>query len=242
MTRRALIWLAGCAALTGVAWAWLRPPPMKLAVTGPAEAFGFVEPAVAARTGAGGTLMEALVRFTPENGRKELQTRLAAAERAAERVDFAFAPGRKSAASGGPRELTEQASLTLPSEAVLQGRNIEDCFLLMRFEPASGLLEAPARRRWMGSLLAEAVREARTATVALGETSTPARTVATVALDYGDGAKAEHFLRRLTSEQPGETPLGFTAAPGAAATSRVSGLVVIRLEADARFVKAALGR
>lgn len=242
MPRRALIWLGGCGVLTGAAWFWLRPAPITLDLAGPAGVFGLALPGVAARTATGDVLLEALVRHAPEKGRQEMQADLEAARKAAGRVDFAFAPGRQSTRSAGPGENAQRPGLVLPSEAVLQSKGVDDCFLLIRFEPASGLLETPARRRWMGAALSDAAREARSATVAVGEEGPPTRLVATVALDFGDGAKAEAALKRLVAEDASSSAIGFTATPSAAANSRVSGLVVIRLEADARFVKAALSR
>lgn len=242
MPRRALIWLAGCGALTGAAWFWLRPAPITLGVTGPAAVFGLARPEVAARTGTGTMLLDALVRHAPEKGRKELQADLEAARRGPERVDFTFAPERKRTESCGPGDGARRPGLVLPSEAVLQAKGVDDCFLLIRFEPASGLLDTPARRRWMGPAMADAVLGAKSATVAVGEEGPPTRLVATVSLDFGDGAEAAAALKRLVAEDAASSTIGFTATPGAEATSRASGLVVIRLEADARLVKAALSR
>lgn len=242
MPPRAFIWMAGCLTLTGAAWLWLRPAPITLNVAGPAGTFGMAMPEAAARTGTGALLLEALARHAPEKGRSALQADLVAARSGAGRVDFAFTPDRKSTDSWSRGDAVRKPALVLPSEAVLQSKGVDDCFLLIRFEPASGLLETPARRRWMGVALSDAVREARSATVAVGEEGPPTRLVATIALDFGDGAKAEAALKRLVAEDASSPALGFTATPGAAATSRVSGLVVIRLEADARLVKAALSR
>ncbi|MGA0133256.1 MAG: hypothetical protein ACO3ND_02745 [Opitutales bacterium] len=239
MCRRAMIWLTGCGAVAGAAWLWLRPAPSRLSVSGPAEAYGMADPSAAARTRSGRTVLDALVRFAPAEGQGRLRPLLA---NGSPRADFAFAPGRKAVTAAVHGQPAPEPALTLPSEAVLQGRGVDDCFLLMRFEPASGLLDAPARRRWMGGALAEAVREARSATVAVGEESPPARTVATIALEFADGARAEAALRRLTSSPPDGSPVTFTATPGAATSSRLSGLVVIRLEADVRLVNASLGR
>ena len=241
MSRRALIWLTGCAVLAGGAWLWLRPSPITLGVRGPASVFGYARPLAAEGTAAGKSVLDAVVRFAPEKGRAELQAARESARQSDGRADFAFSPDRKttlSAAAGAPVD----GGLVLPSTAVLQTRGVDKCYLLLRFEPASGLLEAPARRRWMGTVLAEALREAKTATVAVGEEGPPARTVATIALDFGDGAKAEAALRRLVAQDASGSPVAFTASPGAAETSRVSGLVVVRLEADVRLVNAALGR
>lgn len=242
MPRRALIWLAGCLTLAGAAWLWLRPAPITLNVTGPAGTFGVAMPEAAARTGTGTALLEALARHAPEKGRKELRDDLEAARSGTGRVDFAFTADRKSTDSWSRGDAVRKPGLMLPSEAVLQSKGVDDCYLLIRFEPASGLLETQARRRWMGVALTDAVRDALTATVAVGEEGLPKRLVATVALDFGDGAKAEEALKRLVAEDASSPALGFTATPGAAVTSRVSGLVVIRLEADARLVKAALSR
>lgn len=242
MPSRALIWLGGCLTLAGAAWLWLRPSPITLNVTGPAGTFGMAMPEAAARSGTGALLLEALARHAPEKGRKELQADLEAARSGPGRVDFAFTPDRKSTDSWSRGDAVRNPGLVLPSEAVLQSKGVDDCYLLVRFVPASGLLDTPARRRWMGSALTAAVQEALSATVAVGEEGPPTRLVATVALDFGDGAKAEAALKRLVAEDASASTIGFTATPGAAATSRASGLVVIRIEADARLVRAALAR
>ena len=115
-------------------------------------------------------------------------------------------------------------------------------YLLVHAAPANALLEAAARRHWLGRALIEAGAQAETATIAVGESNDGTFLVATIAFAYKTGDEAEAALARLTEKQGDFEALGFAARPGTNRITRQTKLLVIRLDVETDLVLQALGR
>jgi GNAT superfamily N-acetyltransferase len=124
----------------------------------------------------------------------------------------------------------------------VQASGVPHGYLLVHADPASGLLEAAARRRWLGRALIEAGAQAETATIAVGESDGGAFLVATIAFAYRTGDEAEAALRRLTEKQGDYEALGFAARPGTDRITRQTKLLVVRLDIETDLVLQALSR
>jgi hypothetical protein len=184
----------------------------------------------------------ALAELAPPEQREALRAGLARTTLdQAERATVGFIPGQPAEVSENPPVVSEGGKV-IPGLARVQLSGVPHGYLLVHAAPANALLEAAARRRWLGRALIEAGAQAETATIAVGESNDGAFLVATIAFAYKTGDEAEAALARLTEKQGDFESLGFAARPGTDRITRQTKLLVVRLDIETDLVLQALGR
>jgi len=156
-------------------------------------------------------------------------------------VTVAFIPGKPPELGLDTPEVADGGKV-IPGLARVQLRGVPHGYLLVHADPAAGLLETAARRRWLGRALIEAGARAQTATIAVGESDDGAFLVATIAFAYRTGEEAEAALARLTEKQGDFEALGFAARPGTDRITRRTKLLVVRLDIETDLMLQALRR
>ena len=240
--RRPLLLLVFLAMASGLAWWWLDPADLRLRVDPRSREVALLFPAetVGRRTAA--AVLQALPELAAPEQRAELGMRLSSPSvRSAERVTVAFIPGKPPELGLDTPEVADGGKV-IPGLARVQLRGVPHGYLLVHADPAAGLLETAARRRWLGRALIEAGARAQTATIAVGESDDGAFLVATIAFAYRTGEEAETALARLTEKQGDFEALGFAARPGTDRITRRTKLLVVRLDIETDLVLQALRR
>ena len=241
--RRPWLLLACLATGGGLLWRWLEPADLRLRIDPRSHAVALLSPdeTIGRRT-AEAVLRQALPELASPEERGGLRERLGAPEvHLASRVSIGFIPGKSPELALDTPEVADGGKL-IPGLARIQLRSIPHGYLLVHADPAAGLLEPAARRRWLGRALLEAGARAETATIAVGESDDGAFLVATIVFAYRTGEEAEAALARLTA-QPGDyEALGFAARPGTDRITRRTKRLVIRLDIETDLVLQALGR
>ena len=227
---------------SGLAWWWLDPADLRLRVDPRSREVALLFPVetVGRRTAA--AVLQALPELAAPEQRAELGARLSSPSvRSAERVTVAFIPGKPPELGLDTPEVADGGKV-IPGLARVQLRGVPHGYLLVHADPAAGLLETAARRRWLGRALIEAGAQAETATIAVGESDDGAFLVATIAFAYRTGEEAEAALIRLTEKQGDYDALGFAARPGTDRITRRTKLLVVRLDIETDLVLQALRR
>ena len=240
--RRPLLLLAVLATACGVAWRWTHPADLRLSVDPRSREVALIFPGEAQGLRTSAAVLRALAELAPPEQREALRAGISrAALGKAERATVGFIPGQPAELSENPPEVADGGKV-IPGLARVQASGVPHGYLLVPADPASGLLEAAARRRWLGRALIEAGAQAETATIAVGESDGGAFLVATIAFAYRTGDEAEAALRRLTEKQGDYEALGFAARPGTDRITRQTKLLVVRLDIETDLVLQALGR
>ncbi len=240
--RRPLLLLVFLAMASGLAWWWLDPADLRLRVDPRSRevALFFPVETVGRRTAA--AVLRALPELAAPEQRAALGARLSSPSvSSAERVTVAFIPGKPPELGLDTPEVADGGKV-IPGLARVQLRGVPHGYLLVHADPAAGLLETAARRRWLGRTLLNAGAKAETATIAVGESDDGAFLVATIAFAYRTGEEAAAALERLTEKQGDFDALGFAARPGTERITRRTKLLVIRLDIETDLVLQALGR
>ena len=240
--RRPWLLLVLLATASGLAWLWLDPADLRLRVDPRTRELALIVPAELAGRRAADAVLGALPELAAPEERASLREQLARpATRSAQRVTVGFIPGRPAQLGLDTPEASEGGKV-IPGLARVQLRGVPHGYLLVHADPAAGLLEAAARRRWLGRALVEAGAQAETATIAVGESEDGAFLVATIAFAYRTGEEAEAALNLLTSKQGDYDALGFAARPGTDRITRRTKLLVVRLDIETDLVLQALRR
>lgn len=240
--RRPWLLLASLAMASGVAWRWLDPADLRLRMDPRSREIALIVPAetVGRRTAA--AVLQSLPELAAPEQRTALRAQLASPSvNSAQRVTLGFVPGEPAALSLDTPDVAEGGKI-IPGLARVQLRGVPHGYLLVHADPASGLLEAASRRRWLGRALIEAGAQAETATIAVGESDDGAFLVATIAFAYRTGEEAEDALVRLTEKQGDYEALGFAARPGTDRITRRTKLLVVRLDIETDLVLQGLRR
>jgi hypothetical protein len=240
--RRPWLLLASLAMASGLAWRWLDPADLRLRMDPRSREIALIVPAetVGRRTAA--AVLQSLPELTAPEQRTALRAQLASPSvNSAQRVTLGFVPGEPAALSLDTPDVAEGGKI-IPGLARVQLRGVPHGYLLVHADPASGLLEAASRRRWLGRALIEAGAQAETATIAVGESDDGAFLVATIAFAYRTGEEAEASLVRLTEKQGDYEALGFAARPGTDRITRRTKLLVVRLDIETDLVLQGLRR
>jgi GNAT superfamily N-acetyltransferase len=240
--RRPWLLLVILATASGLAWLWLDPAALRLRIDPRCREVALIIPAetIGRRTAA--AVLQALPELAGPEQRDGLRTQLARASvSSAQRATVGFIPGQLAELSLDTPEISDGGKV-IPGLARVQLRGVPHGYLLVHADPASGLLEAAARRRWLGRALIEAGAQAETATIAVGESDDGAFLVATIAFAYRTGEEAEAALKRLTEKQGDYEALGFAARPGTDRITRRTKLLVIRLDIETDLVLQGLRR
>lgn len=240
--RRPWLLLASLAMASGLAWRWLDPADLRLRMDPRSREIALIVPAetVGRRTAA--AVLQSLPELTAPEQRTALRAQLASPSvNSAQRVTLGFVPGEPAALSLDTPDVAEGGKI-VPGLARVQLRGVPHGYLLVHADPASGLLEAASRRRWLGRALIEAGAQAETATIAVGESDDGAFLVATIAFAYRTGEEAEAALVRLTEKQGDYEALGFAARPGTDRITRRTKLLVVRLDIETDLVLQGLRR
>ncbi|MCX8489309.1 MAG: hypothetical protein ORN22_09415 [Opitutales bacterium] len=240
--RRPWLLLASLAMASGVAWRWLDPADLRLRMDPRSREIALIVPAetVGRRTAA--AVLQSLPELAAPEQRTALRAQLASPSvNSAQRVTLGFVPGEPAALSLDTPDVAEGGKI-IPGLARVQLRGVPHGYLLVHADPASGLLEAASRRRWLGRALIEAGAQAETATIAVGESDDGAFLVATIAFAYRTGEEAEDALVRLTEKQGDYEALGFAARPGTDRITRRTKLLVGRLDIETDLVLQGLRR
>ena len=230
--RRPWLLLASLAMASGLAWRWLDPADLRLRMDPRSREIALIVPAetVGRRTAA--AVLQSLPELAAPEQRTALRAQLASPSvNSAQRVTLGFVPGEPAALSLDTPDVAEGGKI-VPGLARVQLRGVPHGYLLVHADPASGLLEAASRRRWLGRALIEAGAQAETATIAVGESDDGAFLVATIAFAYRTGEEAEDALVRLTEKQGDYEALGFAARPGTDRITRRTKLLVVRLDVE----------
>ena len=228
MRRLLLVLLVVLAA--GVTWWAIAPKAVTLDVEARYPAFGAFYPRNAAGLTCPRAILAVLARCAPADRRPDTFGALARAlEQDVMRVDLGFAADRSAPAIRplGPSGDRPTTPRTLPADAVRQLRALPSGYLVMRFEPAMALTEISGRRYWPESGLAGIMRDAPSATVAVGEDKERGLLLASLALDYRTAEEAEAVLARLTAHE------GYVAQPFARTLVRRSRTVTILYQINA---------
>ena len=240
--RRPWLLLAFLAMASGLAWLWLDPAALRLRVDPRSREVALIVPAemVGRRTAA--AVLQALPELAAPEQRDALRTQLAnPSVNSAQRVTVGFIPGQPAELTLDTPEISEGGKV-IPGLARVQLRGVPHGYLLVHADPASDLLAAATRRRWLGRALIETGAQAETATIAVGESDDGAFLVATIAFAYRTGEEAEAALQRLTEKQGDTEALGFAARPGTDRITRRTKLLVVRLDIETDLVLQGLRR
>jgi GNAT superfamily N-acetyltransferase len=240
--RRPWLLLAFLGTASGLAWLWLDPSDLRLRVDPRSREVALHIPTEAVGRKTSGAVLHALAELAPPEQRVALREQLSRpAVISARRVTVSFIPGQPAELGLDTPEISEGGKI-IPGLARVQLRGVPHGYLLVHADPASGLLEAASRRRWIGRALIEAGAQAETATIAVGESDDGAFLVATIAFAYRTGEEAQAALIRLTEKQGDYDALGFAARPGTDRITRRTKLLVVRLDIESDLVLKALGR
>ena len=240
--RRPLLLLAVLAIACSVAWLWTHPGDLRLRIDPRSREVALLLPREAQGLRTSTAVRRALAELAPPEQREALRAGLARTTLdQAERATVGFIPGQPAELSENPPVVSEGGKV-IPGLARVQLSGVPHGYLLVHAAPANALLEAAARRRWLGRALIEAGAQAETATIAVGESNDGAFLVATIAFAYKTGDEAEAALARLTEKQGDFESLGFAARPGTDRITRQTKLLVIRLDIETDIVLQALGR
>ena len=240
--RRPLLLLAVLAIACSVAWLWTHPGDLRLRIDPRSREVALLLPREAQGLRTSTAVRRALAELAPPEQREALRAGLARTTLAqAERATVGFIPGQPAELSENPPVVSEGGKI-IPGLARVQLSGVPHGYLLVHAAPANALLEAAARRRWLGRALIEAGAQAETATIAVGESNDGAFLVATIAFAYKTGDEAEAALARLTEKQGDFESLGFAARPGTDRITRQTKLLVVRLDIETDLVLQALGR
>jgi len=238
--RRPLLLLSLLALACGGAWLWTHPGDLRLRVDPRSREVALILPREAQGLRTSTAVLRALAELTAPEERAALREQLAGpALSAAERAIVGFIPGQAAALALDPPEVSVGGKV-VPGLARVQLGGVPRGYLLVHADPASGLLETAARRRWLGRALVEAGAQAETATIAVGESEGGAFLVATIAFAYRTGDDAEAALNLLTAKQGDYDALGFAARPGTDRITRQTKLLVVRLDIETDLVLQAL--
>jgi GNAT superfamily N-acetyltransferase len=240
--RRPLLLLAVLAIACSVAWLWTHPGDLRLRIDPRSREVALILPREAQGLRTSTAVLRALAELAPPEQREALRAGLARTTLdQAERATVGFIPGQPAELSENPPVVSEGGKV-IPGLARVQLSGVPHGYLLVHAAPANALLEAAARRRWLGRALIEAGAQAETATIAVGESNDGAFLVATIAFAYKTGDEAEAALARLTEKQGDFESLGFAARPGTDRITRQTKLLVVRLDIETDLVLQALGR
>jgi GNAT superfamily N-acetyltransferase len=240
--RRPWLLLASLAMASGLAWLWLDPADLRLRIDPRSREVALIVPAETIGRRTAVVVLQSLPELALPEQRAALRAQLAnPSVNSARRVTVGFIPGQPAELGLDTPEIPEGGK-TIPGLARVQLRGVPHGYLLVHADPASGLLEAAARRRWLGRALIEAGAQAETATIAGGESEDGAFLVATIAFAYRTGEEAEAALKRLTDKQGDYEALGFAARPGTERITRRTKLLVVRLDIETELVLQALSR
>ena len=240
--RRPLLLLAVLALACSVAWLWTHPGDLRLRIDPRSREVALLLPREAQGLRTSTAVRRALAELAPPEQREALRAGLARTTLdQAERATVGFIPGQPAEVSENPPVVSEGGKV-IPGLARVQLSGVPHGYLLVHAAPANALLEAAARRRWLGRALIEAGAQAETATIAVGESNDGAFLVATIAFAYKTGDEAEAALARLTEKQGDFESLGFAARPGTDRITRQTKLLVVRLDIETDLVLQALGR
>ncbi|MCX6889073.1 MAG: hypothetical protein NTU71_06535 [Verrucomicrobia bacterium] len=240
--RRPWLLLAFLAMASGLAWLWLDPAALRLRVDPRSREVALIVPAEMVGRRTATAVILALPELSLPEQRAALRAQLASpAVNSAQRVTVGFIPGQPAEFGLETPEISEGGKV-IPGLARVQLRGVPHGYLLVHADPASDLLAAAARRRWLGRALIEAGAQAETATIAVGESDDGAFLVATIAFAYRTGEEAEAALQRLTEKQGDTEALGFAARPGTDRITRRTKLLVVRLDIETDLVLQGLRR
>ena len=240
--RRPWLLLAFLAMASGLAWLWLDPAALRLRVDPRSREVALIVPAEMVGRRTATAVILALPELSLPQQRAALRAQLASpAVNSAQRVTVGFIPGQPAEFGLETPEISEGGKV-IPGLARVQLRGVPHGYLLVHADPASDLLAAAARRRWLGRALIEAGAQAETATIAVGESDDGAFLVATIAFAYRTGEEAEAALQRLTEKQGDTEALGFAARPGTDRITRRTKLLVVRLDIETDLVLQGLRR
>lgn len=228
------------ATASGLAWLWLDPAVLRLRIDPRSREVALILPREAQGLRTSAAVLRALAELAPLERREALRAGLARATLdKAERATVGFIPGQLAELTVDTPEVSDGGKV-IPGLARVQLRGVPHGYLLVHADPASGLLEAASRRRWLGRALIEAGAQAETATIAVGESDDGTFLVATIAFAYRTGEEAEAALARLTEKQGDPEALGFAARPGTDRITRRTKLLVVRLDIETDLVLQAL--
>jgi len=238
--RRPWLLLVFLATASGLAWLWLDPAGLRLRIDPRSREVALILPREAQGLRTSAAVLRALAELAPLEQREALRAGLARATLdKAQRATLGFIPGQLAELTGDTPEVSDGGKV-IPGLARVQLRGVPHGYLLVHADPASGLLEAASRRRWLGRALIEAGAQAETATIAVGESDDGTFLVATIAFAYRTGEEAEAALARLTEKQGDYEALGFAARPGTDRITRRTKLLVVRLDIETDLVLQAL--
>lgn len=240
--RRPWLLLALLATACGLAWLWLDPADLRLRFDPRSREVALIIPAELTGRRAAEAVLPALAELAGPEQRAALRAQLASPPTpSVRRATVGFVPGGPAVLALDTPEVPEGGKV-IPGLGRVQLRGVPHGFLLVHADPASGLLEAAARRRWLGRALIEAGAAAETATIAVGESDDGAFLVATIAFAYRTGEEAEAALHRLTEKQGDYDALGFAARPGTDRITRRTKLLVVRFDIETDLVLQGLRR
>jgi len=240
--RRPWLLLAFLATASGLAWLWLDPADLRLRIDPRSREVALIIPEETIGRRTATAVLQSLPELAGPEQRVTLRDQLARPSvSSAQRVTVGFIPGQPAEFVLDTPDISEGGKV-MPGLARLQLRGVPHGYLLVHADPASGLLETAARRRWLGRALVEAGAQAETATIAVGESDDGAFLVATIAFAYRTGEEAEAALQRLAGKQGDYESLGFAARPGTDRITRRTKLLVIRLDIETDLVLQALRR
>lgn len=240
--RRPLLLFVLLTIACGLAWIWIKPSDLCLKLESRSREVALVLPAEAADRKTSGAVLHALAELNATEHRATLRDQLSRlAVSSSNRVAIGFIPGKPADFSPDAAEVSTGGK-PIPGLARVQLSGVPHGYLLVHANPATGLLETAARRRWLGRALLEAGAKAETATIAVGESDDGAFLVATIAFAYRTGEEAEAALQRLTEKQGDYEALGFAARPGTDRITRQTKLLVIRFDIETDLVLQALPR
>ena len=240
--RRPILLLAVLTLACGGAWLWTHPGDLRLRIDPRSREVALILPREAQGLRTSAAVLRALAELAPPEQREAMRAWLARTTLdKAERATVGFIPGQPAELSDNTPEVSVGGKV-IPGLARVQLSGVPHGYLLVHAAPANALLEAAARRRWLGRALIEAGAQAETATIAVGESNDGAFLVATIAFAYKTGDEAEAALARLTEKQGDFESLGFAARPGTDRITRQTKLLVVRLDIETDLVLQALGR
>ncbi len=236
--RRALLFSASFALLVALAWWLLTPAPRELRFAQPPDFYGFVDARAVKGLDTAQPVLTLLTQLAPAAQRaqaKQQATTIADAQEISIGVGFRRPNWEWRVGPPTPAETSVQV---VPTLALQQLAAIPHGYLLLRSETPATLAAEPRLRRWLGVAMCDTLAQAKAATIVVGEESTPARAQVGLCLEFARPEDAVAAVQRIATPAAGNV-LSFKVSPQAEAVARRTGLVVIRFEVDALYLRLA---
>ncbi len=236
--RRALLFSASFSLLIALAWWVLTPAPRELRFAQPPDFYGFIDGRAARGLDTVQPVLTLLTQLAPAPQRAQAKQQAASLFDAQETtVGLGFRQPNWEWRAGPPTS-ADRIVHVVPTLNLQQLAAVPHGYLLLRSESPATLAAEPRLRRWFGVAMSDTLAQAKALTVVVGEESTPTRAQVGLCLEFARPDDAVAAVHRIATPAAGNV-LSFQVSPQAETVARRTGLVVIRFEVDALYLRLA---